>query len=244
MDQFIILQHSVVGMREIFAGIPEVNRDRLQSASAPLCRNRDSYGELTTMREDETINLLADWRQGDERAADKLFERYVSRLIALVHSRLSTKLRNRVDPEDVVQSVYRVFFCGASQQEFVLERSGDLWRLLAAITIKKLLSKVEFHKAQKRSYTNDVYLADDASQFFVPVEVVSHEPGPDESATMMEEVQAVLEALDPLQRQIMELRLQGHGVEEIATEINRSQRTVRRTLEQARKMMEERLLGS
>lgn len=196
------------------------------------------------MSDDESIYLLANWKQGDQAAAEKLFQRYVSRLTSLARSRLSPKLRTRVDPEDVVQSVYRVFFDRAAQDEFVLKQSGDLWRLLAAITIKKIHANVEFHQAQKRSFTNDVSLSDDASGFRIPLEMVSHEPGPEESMTLMEELHSVLSGLDALPRQVMELRLQGLSVEEIAVEIKRSDRTVRRALEQTRKTMEDRLLGS
>lgn len=56
----------------------------------------------------------------------------------------------RFDPEDVVQSVYRSFFRKAENEEFTLKRSGDRWRLLANITIKKTMKRVEFELAKKR----------------------------------------------------------------------------------------------
>ena len=65
------------------------------------------------MVDDESIELLDRVRQGDEQAATELFDRYVERLIRLAQSRLSAKLRRRVDAEDVVQSVYRSFFSHA-----------------------------------------------------------------------------------------------------------------------------------
>ena len=36
---------------------------------------------------------------------------------------------------------------------YVLERQGDLWRLLAAITINKLRGQVKFHTAKKRGHS-------------------------------------------------------------------------------------------
>jgi hypothetical protein len=58
---------------------------------------------------------------------------YANRLIALARSRLSSKLAGRIDPEDVVQSVYRSFFAEARAGRYHLDRGGDLWRLLVAM---------------------------------------------------------------------------------------------------------------
>jgi ECF sigma factor len=49
--------------------------------------------------DDATINLMARWRAGDQRAAEKLFRRYADRLIALARSRLSAKLSQRTTPK-------------------------------------------------------------------------------------------------------------------------------------------------
>ena len=43
------------------------------------------------------------------------------------------------------------------------------------------------------------------------------------------------------QRRIVELRLQGFTLDEIAVEVHLSQRTVRRTMEQVKKQLENRL---
>lgn len=193
------------------------------------------------MGHDETINLFSNWKQGDEDAAFVMFERYVNRLTALARSRLSPKMQHRVDPDDIVQSAYRVFFDRASRNEFSLQRTGDLWRLLAAITLKKVQAKVEFHQAQKRNVGNDAGQSDASSFIAGPMEAVDREPTPDESVALVEEIQHVLGQLDASQREIVEKRLGGMEVEEIAEAVQRSERTVRRALEAVRKLLEERL---
>ena len=90
------------------------------------------------MTDDLSDKLLARVREGDEKAAEKLFRRYAESLIAIAGARLSEKLARRIDPEDVVQSAYRSFFVRAHQGGYVLKRSGDLWRLLVGITLHKL----------------------------------------------------------------------------------------------------------
>lgn len=54
--------------------------------------------------------LLTRLREGDEGAAEEIFREYSARLIALARSRLGDRLRAKVDPEDVLQSVFRTFF--------------------------------------------------------------------------------------------------------------------------------------
>src|SRR5947209_20413942 len=106
-----------------------------------------------------SADLVMRWRDGDQRAAGELFERYAERLIALASSRLSARLARHVDPEDVVQSAYRSFFVGARDGRYVLGRSGDLWRLLVAITLHKLQHQVERHTAGKRSVVRECRFA-------------------------------------------------------------------------------------
>ena len=48
-------------------------------------------------------DLMARLRAGDADAARSVFERYTERLIALARSRLGKRLRQKVDPEDVLQ---------------------------------------------------------------------------------------------------------------------------------------------
>jgi RNA polymerase sigma-70 factor, ECF subfamily len=78
----------------------------------------------STMTTKENVNhdaadLLARWRSGDQQAAAELFRCYAGRLAALARSHLSRKIGQRLDAEDVVQSVYRSFFADAR------ENTGD-----------------------------------------------------------------------------------------------------------------------
>jgi RNA polymerase sigma-70 factor (ECF subfamily) len=104
---------------------------------------------------DVSRNLVTRWQAGDEGAADELFQRYADRLIGLAQSRLSCKMRRRVDAEDVIQSACRSFFVGVREGRYNLEQGGDLWRLLVAITLNKIQDQVKRHKAGKRSIEAD-----------------------------------------------------------------------------------------
>jgi len=196
------------------------------------------------MANDESIDLLDRVRGGDEQAATDLFDRFVERLIKLAHSRLSNKLRRRVDAEDVVQSVYRSFFSNAQDGRYQLQQSGDLWRLLAAITINKLRNQARHGKAAKRSVGAEESFAGNDSVMGIAPEAVCNDPSPEELSVLLEELESEMSDLSPLKREIVELRLQGHSNEEVAGVVQCTERTVQRTLKQLRERLEARLLGN
>src|SRR4051794_29396276 len=98
-----------------------------------------------------SAELLARYRNGDGTAAEELFARYAERLTRLARSRLSRRLAARVDAEDVLQSAYRSFFRLATAGEVVSHQSGDLWRLLVRITLRKVCRTARRHGAVCRS---------------------------------------------------------------------------------------------
>ena len=87
-------------------------------------------------------------------------------------------MRRRVEPEDVVQSVYRSFFQKAEADRYVLEKTGDLWKLLATITVSKVRGQVEFHTAQKRGVYTEESLNLGASAYGFRPEAVADRPSP------------------------------------------------------------------
>ncbi len=194
--------------------------------------------------DDNSVNALQRYREGDPHAAKELHDRYAHRLIALARSRISKKLARRVDPEDIVQSVYRSFFARAEDGRFVFEKSGDLWRLLSSITINKVLRQVQTHRRKKRSIDLEQSVSSDATGWGLPAQVLASEPSPSDALAMIEEMEKVMSELDPLQRRVLEMRLQGHSTEQIATDCSRSERTVRRLLGKIRTNLESRLLDT
>jgi RNA polymerase sigma-70 factor (ECF subfamily) len=173
--------------------------------------------------DDATVRLVERWRTGDETAARELYERYAERLIALAQTRMSLRLAGRVDAEDVVQSVFRSFFGAVRQGRYAFRNSGDLWKLLLGITRNKFLFQVEHHTAGKRDANREA--VGDTNGF------VSREPSPEEAAALTDLLESVLGKFDATARQMVELRLQGHQLEDIARAVGRCRHTVLRTLD-------------
>lgn len=175
--------------------------------------------------------LLADWRSGSADAAAEIARRHAPGLLALVRRRLSQKLAARVDAEDVVQSALKSFFVGVRDDGLAAAHGGDLWRLLATVTLNKMHKVVRRHTVAKRSVRAEVPLPDAAPPARTALT-------PLEALAILDSLETVLAALPEDKRPILELRLAGHEYEAIAAAVGCSQRTVRRTLAEVKERLE------
>jgi len=183
-------------------------------------------------------DLVARWQTGDQAAAAQLFQRYAGRLVALARTQLSAKVAHRVDPEDVVQSVYRSFFADSREGRYAVERGGDLWQLLVTMTLHKLTNQANRLGTQKRAVSREQHFGSEDSLFGLGAPM-ARQPSPAEAAALADLLEQVLRDLGPPQRRIVELRLQGYNLDEIADAIPCSLSSVRRVLEGIKKQLEE-----
>lgn len=160
-------------------------------------------------------------------AETQLFHRYLQRLCRLARTRLVSRLAKRMDPEDIVLSAYRSFFVSARAGRFSIQESGDLWALLAKITLRKLYRSAAHHSAEMRSMHREVSLPESTS----PHEwLIAEQPSAEEAVALADEVESVLRTLSPPHRRVVELRLQGELMNEIARQTGIPERTIRRIL--------------
>jgi RNA polymerase sigma-70 factor (ECF subfamily) len=195
-----------------------------------------------TTSPDSSAELLARWRAGDEQAAGKLWRRYAVRLIALARKRLSASMNRHVDPEDLVQSAYRCFFAGDRGQRYVLRHSGDLWRLLVAITLHKVHDQAKRHRAKKRDLSLEQHFGEATSLQQLQTQMLAHDPTPAEAAALTDELELILRALTAEQRRMVEMRLQGYQLDEIAAATRHHERTVRRVMKGFKQQLQQRCL--
>jgi RNA polymerase sigma-70 factor (ECF subfamily) len=170
--------------------------------------------------------LLQRWQSGDQQAARQLFERYAQRLTRLAEQHLSRRLAGRLDGEDVVQSVFRTFFRNGAEGKFAIDGSAQLWQMLVKITVLKTREKARYHTADKRDAQAEQ--AGDAADWLA--RAVAHEPGPDEAAALVDQIDALLRGLPELHARVLERRLQGNHVTEVAAQLGVSRQTVHRVL--------------
>jgi RNA polymerase sigma-70 factor (ECF subfamily) len=175
----------------------------------------------------DRITRLLSNEPGFER---EVLEQYTHRLLELARRRLPDKVRARVDPEDVVQSVYRSFFRRLNAGQFNFDESGDVWRLLAAMTFHKAQKKSRFHQQQRRDVRRETPMATDASAEQNDQVFAEAIPGPEEAVILFDCLEQLLKQVPDSYRDIVVLRMEGHSIADIALRIGRSQRTVLRAL--------------
>ena len=95
-------------------------------------------------------SLIRRFRGGQPDAATAPYLRYAERLQALATSQSSPELARRVDPEDIVQSVFRTFFRRASLGHYSVPDGEEIWKLLLVIALNKVRAAGAFHRAAKR----------------------------------------------------------------------------------------------
>ncbi len=183
-------------------------------------------------------SLLRRFRRGQDDAPTLLYLRYAGRLRSLAAAQSSPALASRVDPEDIVQSVFRTFFRRAAQGQYEVPEGEEIWKLLLIIALHKIRDVADFHRAARRDVrataTGAVY---DRS--------LAVESGPDEHALAVLRlvIDETLESLPATHRPIIELRIAGHELAEIAAQTRRSKRTVERVLQEFRGLLGAQIRG-
>jgi RNA polymerase sigma-70 factor (ECF subfamily) len=165
-------------------------------------------------------------RGGNEAAAEELYRRYAGRLRKIVADRCSSDYAARFDPDDIVQSVFRVLYQGVQAAFYDVPRGGELWGLVFVLAVNKVRDQVAFHRAARRNVHRTT--PDGAST----VEALGRD---DRTATLLRlTVEEYLAGLPEADRAVVALRMTGHTVAEIADQTGRARRTVERVLQQAR----------
>jgi RNA polymerase sigma-70 factor (ECF subfamily) len=166
---------------------------------------------------------LARFCAGKDEAATELYHRYVERLRRLVEAQFSARLAARLDADDILQSAFGSFFRAAKTGIYHVPAGEHLWKLLLTITLNKIRSQGTFHNAAKR----DVRLT-------IPLEEAEPAKSDDVAEAHFHLVlDEALARLPPLHRQMVELRLRGYEVADIAQQTGRAKRTAERVLQQA-----------
>jgi DNA-directed RNA polymerase specialized sigma24 family protein len=109
---------------------------------------------------------------------------------------------------------------------------------LSSITRHKLLKRVRHERAARRSFEVEVPFDRGAEGSFPGRR---SDPTPEEALALADELERVFSLLDPFGRRVLELRLQGLQISEIAEDAGRSERSVRRSLAQIRDLLAGRL---
>ena len=169
---------------------------------------------------------------GSDEFETEIVQQYSARLLALARRELPERIRRRVDPEDVLQSVYRSFFRRLSQDEFEFAEAEDVWRLLTVMTYRKVKNQIKFHRRQQRdAYLDISYQAETVDGTSAKLgEPVASGPSAADLAILVDYLEIILRRLPERHHELVRLRLEGCSTSEIASRVGVTKRTVIRVL--------------
>lgn len=190
------------------------------------------------MPEDQSVTWwIETLKEGDEAAANSLWQRYFQRLAGLARQRLGDGHRRVQDEDDIAISVFKSL-CERAERGGLADLEGrdDLWRLLAVITVRKVAAQVRSATRDKRGgglVRGDSVCSEEGGWD----EVAGTEPTPALLHELAEEHRQLLEALgDDTLRRIALWKMDGWTGGEIAGKLGITRRSVERKVERIREL--------
>jgi DNA-directed RNA polymerase specialized sigma24 family protein len=199
---------------------------------------------------DDSVTIwLEGMKAGDDRAIQKLWDRYFRQLVRVAAKKLPGHARRDVDEEDVALSAFHTFCDRVGRREYprLNDRDG-LWRLLVVITRRKVIAITRNRACQKRGggrvFGESALLEgpDQGEQGLA--QYVDREPSPELATQLAEDYKRLMDALcSHTLRTIALMRLEGHSTGEIGGRLAISSRSVERKLKLIRTIWEGIALG-
>jgi DNA-directed RNA polymerase specialized sigma24 family protein len=188
--------------------------------------------------QENTANSVTRWisalKQGDQSAAQGLWEAYFQRLVSLARARLRDAPRRIADEEDVALNAFDSFCRGAQAGRFPrLDDRQDLWQILVLITVRKAINLRNYETRQSRGMGRTQSLTDLTPEGFETIG--GDEPTPELAAQLAEEYQRLMELLgDSTLQSVATFKLEGYTKDEIAARLGCVISTVERKLARIR----------
>lgn len=180
---------------------------------------------------EDLSELLERIRCGDEAALMQLLQRYEAQLRVAARVLLGSKLRAQLDSLDLVQSVHRVLLPGLRAGKYDVSSLDKLLALARTVLRHKVIRnwrRVQCEQASKNGKLADESgagsgrrSADDPTQAVVREDLKQH----------------ILASLIGLDRQIIDLRIQGYSTGEIAEQLDCDPHALRARLSRLRRRL-------
>lgn len=198
--------------------------------------------EFLMSQEPQITDLMIRIRQGDEDAAQVLWDNYFHKLVRRATGELGRHQR-MADGEDAALSAFNSFLRGMEEGDFAwLRNRQDLWKLLVTITVRKAWGHLRHEHCEKRG-GGGVY----GESAFLPGDMSSQIPGiggldasltrpaeltPEDVILVREEYTHLINSLPagPIRRTAELLLLYGdkYDKKDLAKELDCSVRTIER----------------
>ncbi len=197
------------------------------------------------MSEESVTQWIAKLKDGDQAAAEKLWDRYLQSLIRLAYSKLRDASRRVTDENDVVIMAFNHFLQGVQTNRFrKLDDRHDLWQILVMLTERRAVDRLRREATASRRLPTETDATPDGERpLSSPLDRVADErPTPEFAAQAAEECGVLLNMLeDNSTRMVAIWKMEGYTNREIAEKLAVTERTVGRRLEAIREQWSARL---
>jgi RNA polymerase sigma-70 factor (ECF subfamily) len=182
----------------------------------------------------EFTELIARVRQGDEAAAAELVAQYEGIIRRRARRLLGPALRVHLDSVDIAQSVNRTLLIGLRRASFAVSTPEELTRLALTLVRRKVARHWRRRKREAECRRSGNGL--DSAENYAVDRAVQNEPATD-PLQLEEWTGKVLDRLEGVDRQLVELRLQGYTTAEAARTLGVSPAFLRSRLSRLRKRL-------
>ena len=176
--------------------------------------------------------LIAQANGGDEAAAFGIWERYFTRLVALVAKRLPDGVGRMMGPEDIASTAMDCLLRGAKDGRFrQLHNRDDLWQILVVIAVRRTCNVIRDDGRRAFGESKLMDAGGDSDGFRQGIiNQIDQAPTADSIVMLQDTFDQLNRGLDEQQQAIVRYRLAGHSNEEIATKLGVVTRTIERKM--------------
>ena len=180
--------------------------------------------------------LLLAARSGDAEALGKLVAQYEPELRIVARMRLGVALRPHLDSIDLVQSVHRSLLIGLRANRFDIASPEKLIALALTIVRRKVAKHWRHLKRQQR-LSGVAEGSDDLVDTLLALQSI--EPTVSESTELRDHLKRLMLELDPIEKQLIAMRIEGFSTIEVARSLDLDPDVLRVKLSRVRKRLRE-----
>jgi len=192
-----------------------------------------------------TRHILEEMRAGNRRAFDDFFERSAPRVLVYINYNMGSRLRRKVDPDDILQSLYLNLLRNFESFRRRIRERG-VQKTLIRMADHEITEAYRFHfKVEKRDARREIsaaYLGDSGESVldWIPADATSMS-----GRVMRQEeyrrVMEMLRELRPLEQYVTVARvIEGRSAQEIADELGKTRGAIQMIIARARDKLRER----
>lgn len=172
--------------------------------------SKTGFSAMNLINQNTSEHLLAERKELNRLAA--LFSDCHARLERMIEFRMDPRLRNRVDPADVIQDAFIEAQRRIKDFKAWTQSTPFVW--IRQITLQILIDIHRSHFRQKRTLDQEVRLdhvrgVDNGTSFLLAHEIVGQVSTPSREVSRNEErarVKLALDSMDPLDQEVLALR--------------------------------------